>query len=541
MKLIYTIKKYKLLFACLVFALLNAGPLLAQSVYQPYSYQFYQKFSPDLYSTQTRIHSSNKPMFVDDSLLKHTYDSLMNVGIDTAHKSFGYRKLFAEHLIDIQRTDYTLYGDVLPDLQIGRDVSGNKNTWLTTLGYQVGGTIGSKFYFYGSGYNNSAQFPDYLTNYINSTGVVPGQTRVTDRGNNVTDWSYYTFLLSYTPVKYVNFTVGQDKTFIGDGYRSMLLSDVASPYPFAKVNFSLGNVHLMGLYAQFEDPNAPKVSNSTDNRLKWGYFNYLDWNVNNRLSFGFFTSIISVDADDEGHKRGFDFSYLNPFIFLRPLEATNGSPDKDDIGFTGKWKFVDKNIVYGQFNLTEFNAKDFFSSDGSVRNKYAYQLGVRGADIFKVKGLNYLFEFNTAKPYTYSETRAIGNYSQYDEPLSDPLGANYREWITIWDYSMGRFDLEGQLNYAYYGLDMNGLNYGGNIFESYLDAPNIYGNYTGQGLRTNFYYASGKVAYVLNPKYNLRLELGGLYRNEKNSEYNSKTSMITIGLRSSFRNIYSDF
>jgi hypothetical protein len=300
-------------------------------------------------------------------------------------------------------------------------------------------------------------------------------------------------------------------------------------------------VHYMAMYALFEDPNAPKTPNSSSNRKKWGYFNYVDWNISKRVSIGMFNSIMSADADDAGHKRGFDFTYANPFIFLRPLEATNGSPDKAGIGFTGKYKVVDKTIVYGQFNLTEFNATDFFSNNGSVRNKYAIQLGLRGADMFQVKNLNYLFEYNTAKPYTYTETRAIGNYSQYDEPLAHPFGANFREWLTIWDYSMGRFNLEGQLNYAYYGLDMGGLDYGKNIFEPYTNAPKAYGNYTGQGLRTDFYYAQGKIAYVLNPRYNLRLELGGLYRNEKNSVYNSKTSMITVGLRSSFRNIYSDF
>ncbi|WP_040628376.1 hypothetical protein [Mucilaginibacter paludis] len=532
--------RYKLLFACLIIVTLAANRLSAQSVYQPYSYSFYQKFSADLYSTQTRIHSSLKPYLVD-SLLRHTYDSLMNVGINTANKSYGYRKLFSEHLIDIQHPGYTLYGDVLPDVQIGRDFSGSKNTWLTTLGYQVGGTIGSKFSFYGSGYNNRSAFPDYLTNYINTSGVVPGQTRVTNRGSSITNWSYYTFLLSYTPVKYVNFTIGQDKTFIGDGYRSMLLSDYASPYPFAKITFNLGNVRYMAMYARFEDPNAPKIPNSSDNRIKWGYFNYLDWNVSKRVSLGMFNSIMSVDADDQGHKRGFDFTYANPFIFLRPLEATNGSPDKAGIGFTGKWKVIDKTILYGQFSLTEFQAKDFFSSNGSVRNKYAYQLGIRGADLFKVKSLNYLLEYNTAKPYTYTETRGVGNYSQYDEPLAHPMGANFREWLGIMNYSVGRFDLQGQLNYAYYGLDINGLDYGKDIFKSYLNAAKQFGNYTGQGLRTDFYYAQGKVAYLLNPKYNLRLELGGTYRNEKNALFNNKTSMITVGLRSSFRNIYSDF
>jgi hypothetical protein len=35
------------------------------------------------------------------------------------------------------------------------------------------------------------------------------------------DYSYATAILSYTPIKQLNITLGQDKTFIGDGYRSI--------------------------------------------------------------------------------------------------------------------------------------------------------------------------------------------------------------------------------------------------------------------------------------------------------------------------------
>jgi len=538
MKLIIS-KISKTLLPAVALVLLAAGMLRAQSVYQPYSYQFYQKFSPELYSTATAIHTTIKPWFVDDTLLKHKYDSLMQLNNGT--KGLLGNRFFNQHLVDVQRTGYTLYADILPDVQAGYDLANSKSTWLTTLGYQVGGTIGSSFSFYGSGYNNRAQLPGYLNSYANSTGVVSGQTRVTNRGGSITDWSYYTFLLSYTPVKYVNFTAGQDKNFIGDGYRSMLLSDYASPYPFLKATINVGSVKYMILYSLFEDPNGPKIPGDASNLKKWGYFQYLDWSVSNRVSIGFFESLISADRDSLGHKRGFDFSYATPLTFLTAVESQHGSPDKNGLGLTFKWKFTDKNIVYGQFNLTEFQAGDFFSSNGSYRNKYAYQLGIRGADVFKIKTLNYLFEFNAAKPYTYSETVGFRNYSQYDEPLAHPLGANFREWLGILNYSIGRFDLQGQLNYAYYGLDINGLNYGKDIFQSYTNPAKFTGNYIGQGLRTDFYYAEGKIAYLLNPKYNLRLELGALYRNEKNSVYNSKTALVTFGLRSSFRNIYNDF
>ncbi|MDB5018818.1 MAG: hypothetical protein JWQ84_3650 [Mucilaginibacter sp.] len=512
----------------------------AQSEYQPYSYQFYQKLNEDVYSTSTREHTAIKPYFVDDSLLRHHHDSLMNYGSDGKQHSWGYRKLFNEHLIDIRKPGSTFYADLLPDFGVGRDFSGKENTSITSLGAQVGGTVGNKIYYNISGYQSSAVEPLYVSNYINQVGIIPGQAYAKTYSTNGYDWSYVTAVLSYTPSKYLNITAGRDKTFIGDGYRSELLSDYASPYPFAKLTATLGNVRYMVIYAYMNDPVA--TSNAADNvyRKKFAVFHYLDWNISNRLTFGFFDSLIGYTVDDKGTKRPFDFSLINPLIFLRTVDASNGSPDNALIGLTGKYKINDFITAYGQFALDEFQSAQFFSNTGSSRNKYGWQLGFRGSQMFNVKGLNYLLEYNTAKPYTYSEHSYIENYSDNGEPLAHPWGANFRELVGLLNYSYKRFDFSGEADLGRYGYDLNGLNYGKDIFELYTQAAKFIGNYTGQGITTNLVYLEGKVAYVLNPKYNLRIELGAIYRTEDNSLYKDKTTLFTIGLRSSFRNLYSD-
>ncbi|RYE30154.1 MAG: gliding motility protein RemB, partial [Sphingobacteriaceae bacterium] len=433
----------------------------------------------------------------------------MNAGTDSLNRrSWLHRKLFQEHLVDIKEKDFTAFIDFLPDLTVGRDIRNNKTTWLNTRGYQVGGTIGSQFYFYTSGFENQSVFPDYLNRYIDRNSskniyIVPGQSFDRSFGKPTRDWSYVTALLSYTPSKYLNIVLGQDKTFIGDGYRSVLLSDFASNYPFLKLNWTLGNVRYMVMWANMQDPLASQFSYVDANRRKWGVFHYLDWNVSNKVSLGFFDSVIWADKDDQGNKRGFDINYINPLIFLRPLEYNNGSGDNALIGFTGKYKFVDKATIYGQFALDEFEAKNFLSSTGSSRNKYAWQLGVRGADLFHVKNLNYLLEINNAKPYTYTETNAIINYAQNTEPLAHPFGANFREVVGTLNYAIGRFNFYGQAEFGHYGLDPAATdNFGKDIFKLYINPSKLLGNYTGQGLTTNLYYTEGRVSYMLNPKYN---------------------------------------
>ena len=522
----------------LAFIFVSIGAHAQQII--PYSYYQYQKLNKSLYSLDSRLHTSLKPVIADDVTITQQLDSLLAIGIDSTRITWAGRKLFNEHLLEINKEDYTFYLDFLPDYQIGRDREHGITTWLNTRGYQFGGTIGKKFSFYSSGFENQARFNNYLTNYINSKGVIPGMVNDKFGAARVNkDWAYATAVVNYTPNKYVSFTLGQDKNFVGDGYRSMLLSDVAAPYPFLKLTGTLGNVKYMAMWAQFQDPLSPQFSYDNGFRKKWGAFHYLDWNVNNRLSLGLFDSIIWQDADFEG-KRGFDVSYVNPIIFLRTVEGMNGSPDNALIGFTAKYKLLSNLTVYGQLAADEFTAKEVFAGNGYWANKFAYQLGVKGFDAFKIAGLNYLAEFNTARPFTYTQRSSLLNYGHYAEALAHPMGANFREFLTIWNYQYNKWAFSAQANVAKYGLN-NGENVGKDINEPYTTRTRQNGYKTTDGLQTNFAYLDARVSFIINPKYNLRLEAGTIFRQEKNSLVNDKTTMFTFGLRSSFRNIYQDF
>jgi hypothetical protein len=529
----------KKIFTCIVLFVVIVGTARAQSEYQPYSYDFYQKLDADAYSTSTREHTSMKPYFVDDSILKSSYDSLMNYGNDGTKHGLVYRKIFNEHLIDLANNKSTFYADLLPDFTAGKNLSGGKEyTGLVSYGAQVGGTMSDKFYYNASYYASQGNFPEYISTYIMQTGVIPGEAYAKIYGQDSYDWQYFTADLSYTPIKFLNITAGKDKTFIGDGYRSLMLSDNSAPAPFFKLTATLGNVKYMAMWAHYTDPQDLDLDGNKSG--KWAVFHYLDWNVTNKFSLGFFDSIIWYNKDDEGHSRGFDVTYVNPVIFLRPLEASNGSPDNALIGFTSKYKITNGITAYGQFFLDEFQAKQFFTDNGSSRNKYGYQLGIRGANMFGVKGLNYLLETNNVKPYTYSERGPILSFTGNGEPLAQPWGANFREAVGLLNYSYKRFDFSGEGDYGHYGLDINGLDYGKDPFQDYIDPAKLENNYIGQGLTTNMYYVKGKVAYILNPKYNLRLEVSALYRDEKNVQFDDKTTLLTIGIRSSFRQVYDD-
>ena len=536
MKYNYLIKKHKifLLLTIINFACLGG---FAQVEYQPYSYQFYQKLNSVLYSTSTNEHTALKSLFVDDSLLKPAFDSLKSYGAFN-NKSVGYRKLFDQHLIQFKGPRSTFYADLLPELSIGRDFANSQTVNTTSIGLQLGGTVGKNFYYYGSVYRAGELMPDYISTYINQVAMIPGQAAAYTYGTNGYQWTYVTADVAYKPFKFLTLSAGYDKTFIGDGYRSLLLSDYASPYPYFKFLGTLGPFKYMAMWTDMDDPAA--TSQYGIDRRKFGVFHYLDWTITNRLSFGFFENVIGFFTDDNGVKRPFDFNYISPLIFLKPVNNAADDPDKSLLGFTGKWKISDGVTFYGQFALDELHSNDFFSNDGSFVNKNGWQIGFRGTDLLGVKNLNFLVETNNVRPYTYQARSAIENYSENGEPLAHPWGANFRELVTLLNYSYKRFDFSTEADLGRYGLDENGLNYGKDIFDIYTSPARGYGNYITQGLTTNMGYFEAKVGYVINPKYSLRIEIGGLYRVEENTQFTDRTNMLTIGLKSSFRQIYND-
>jgi hypothetical protein len=554
----YLLSLKTLLPVCLL-AIFSAG-LKAQSVLLPYSYQLDQKFNSSIYSLDNSFHTSLKP-FIIDSTLTPKYNQVMSVGVDSSRKGWIPRKIFNEHLFDVHTKEYTFYADYLTDLQVGSSQqnalqSGGKlstsiTTSLNTRGYQAGGTIGNNFYFYTSGFENSGVFPTYYANIINKIDLIPGQSYDRSFGASNKDWSYVTSILSYTVNKHLNVTLAEDKTFIGDGYRSLLLSDFTPNTPVLRLTANFGNFQYMIMWDYMEDPEAVQFDSFGNNRRKWGGFHYLDWNATNRLSFGFFNAVIAEEADDEGHYHGFDANFIDPLVYTQSLNSTTSQPDDILVGFTGKYKVFDKTAIYAQLLLDKFNAGSFFSN-GSTNNTNGVQLGIRGADLFGVTNFNYLFEYNSVRPYTYSSSQQISSYSNYDEPLGDPFGANFRELVGILNYSIGRFDLQGQLEWAKYGVDPSTTaDYGGDVLKVFTSTsiPTDVGPasttpttaYIGQGVTNKLFYAEGTVGFIINPKTNLRFELGAVFRTDSMPTGDAKTVWVTFGLRSSFRQIYHDF
>ncbi|RPE13243.1 hypothetical protein EGT74_06855 [Chitinophaga lutea] len=339
--------------------------------------------------------------------------------------------------------------------------------------------------------------------------------------------------------------MGYGTNSIGDGYRSLILSDISFSYPYLKITGTLGQFQYTSMWAQFMDlasKSFGQAYNDLGYSKKWGVFHFLDWNASKKLTIGLFDAVIWPNTDSSGRKRGFDWTYMNPIIFLRPAEYSAGSSDNAMVGMNAKFKLLPKTMVYGQFVLDEFKLSEIINRDGWWANKWASQIGFRAFDLFKVNNLDLQGEFNAVRPYTYSFRNTFANYAHYNQSLAHPMGANFREVLGIASYRYKRWFLKGQLTFAQYGLDPGeATNYGGDIFKSYDTRAKEYDNRITQGVKTDFFYANGSIAFVLNPKYNLRIEAMAASRSEKNVLFHNKEFIFSVGLKTSFRQFYYDF
>lgn len=516
--------------------LLLSIPTFAQQ--QPVIAPYHSQNIRELYLDSLNRHTALQTILHEDSSAMYTQK-------DTAKRSWAHRKLFKEHLFEFREPDYNVFVDFLPDFQLGKS-SQNKNLWLNTRGARVQANIGRDFYFETSFFENQSLMPVYLDSFVARRRVVPGQgePKISSIGKSY-DYAYVNALLSYRPGKYLNFTLGYGSNFIGDGYRSLILSDIGFSYPYLKITGTLGQFQYTSLWAQFMDLSNKSFGQAYHDlgyNKKWGVFHYLDWNASKKLTIGLFDAVIWPDSDSANNKRGFDWSYMNPIIFLRPAEFSAGSSDNALVGMNIKYKLLPKTTIYGQFVLDEFKLKEFTSRKGWWANKWAAQIGFRSFDLFKVPRLDIQGELNIVRPYTYSYRNGQTNYAHYNQSLAHPLGANFRELLGIASYTYKRWYLRGQLTFALYGQDpTRELNYGQDIFKSYYTYVQEYNNRIGQGLKTNLFYGQGTIAYVLNPKNNLRLELSAVSRQEKTELGTGKEFIFSFGLRSSFRQLYYDF
>lgn len=454
-------------------------------------------------------------------------------------KSFlGHFYRSPAHLLEIRKPNF--YVNINPILHFKAAYESYNGTtglvFLNRRGAVIRGNIAERVYFHTDIIESQASFPTYVQQIIARDNAVPGAGYFKEYNSSFrpdsTDGVDYLLATGYVGFEllknHIGVQLGHGQNFIGDGHRSLFLSDYSPNYFYIKLNTKVWRLQYQNIFAQLTQ-NYTTRQRAFDLAFGRKYLaaHHLSINILDNLNIGLFEGVIFSRGGQ------FDLQYINPLIFYRAVEQAAGSPDNVMVGLNWKWNFLGHFSFYGQAVLDELAIGSLAQNGaGWWGNKFAFQVGLKYIDAFGVDQLDIQGEVNLARPFTYTFRDSTANWTHYNQPLAHPLGANFYELIGIVNYQpLPNLYLRAQLNYAVYGQDEPNTNWGGNVHKPYTTRQLENGNAIGQGVTTQLLLLQFLATYQL--RHNLFADLQLTYRRaDANIDaYDSSTLLLGVGLR----------
>ncbi len=431
------------------------------------------------------------------------------------------------NLYEVNKENFFLAINPVIQYTVSKENENDQHLFLNTRGVTLRGRIADKVGFAASITDNQERDPLYVQQFIIERKAVPGGGFYKDfKDPGGVDYFDARGYITTHVAKIIDIAFGYDKNFIGNGHRSLFLSDFSSNMLFLKLNTRIWKFNYQNLFMELTSGNRLGADNLFPR--KYAAMHHLDVSVTKWLNIGLFEGVVF------GRKDYFEFGYLNPVIFYRSIEQQSGSFDNSVAGFDIKGNVAKKFQIYGQFLLDEFSRVESRKGNGWWGNKFGIQAGAKYIDAFKIKNLDLQVETNRVRPFTYSHRDSVANYTHYNQPLAHPLGANFQEFLGMARYQPApRWLLHAKAIYFKQGKDTGTTSFGGNI-----SLPNIppfrkmdYGYEVGSGVSTKTGLASLLLSYQLRP--NLFIEAFGLYRRQSASLNSLKknTTLFSLGVR----------
>jgi len=437
------------------------------------------------------------------------------------------QKLFKENFLIFKGDDFWVSVDPIIDLQLGTDFSEDslRRLYWNTRGIRVQAKFYDKIAFTTSVYENQAMVPVYQSDFFNARGeyfpvntwykqqnaFVPMYARTKPFKGNGYDFAFATGQLSIVPTKWFNLQLGNGNQFIGDGYRSLFLSDFSGNYPFLKTEFFAfkGRLQFNSIYSMLTNPYRLKYFNTPEATYerKIGAFHYLEYALTKRLNIGLFQGSLYPSTDSTGTQK-VGFSFLNPFVGVNALFGFNMSYRVP--------KFLGiKSKVYAQLLFTDNSAS-------------ASQIGIKLYDVLLPK-LDLRIEYNHIGKNTYLDENVRYNYIHNNLALGHPLGPATKELVWIVNYEFKRFFVSNRI--TFYTKTVNDFS---NIGADLLQPKSIYDYASSK--HPNVFNSRFEMGYRMNKNYNLQIVLGYLYRKEIVENISNTTNYVYFGIRTKLMN-----
>ncbi|HIP48401.1 MAG TPA: gliding motility protein RemB [Lutibacter sp.] len=516
----------------------------------PLTHQNYRGLSNFEFSENA--HTAVKPYIYNEVAQQVDFDSLDQKKVKKGNSWFS-RKLWNENMLAVQGDNYWFHLDPVIDLSMGIENDVADYTYNNTRGIKIEGGLANKIGFTSSIFESQGRFADYFNSWalsrrpINEAyAIIPSRDTSKEFKNGAFDYPMATGSVSVAPYSFMTIQFGHDKNFIGDGYRSLFLSDVGAPYTFLKINTKFWNIQYTNIWTWLRDVNTETASDEPYKR-KYMALHYLSWNATKSLNIGLFESVTWAKTENSS----FDVQYLNPVILYRAMEYANGSKAGNAmLGLSANYRFKGTAQFYSQFVLDELTMSEFFKGSGYWANKYGFQVGAKYYDAFKIPNLMLQAEYNQVQAFTYSHNNPTLNYGHANQALAHLWESNFQEFTMIASYQRDRWFGSAKIISGAKGFDINSdtdtYSYGGDIFRNNTERNNNYGITIGQGNKATIRIGELQAGYLINPATNLKIFGSVLYRDFKtqtpNAIFENKTTTwFNLGIRTDINNWYFDF
>ncbi|MCB0529419.1 MAG: hypothetical protein KDC65_13135 [Saprospiraceae bacterium] len=519
------------------------GPIHPELKYYPRQYAVDYALALD--SQATRLG------WRDQADLQYLFDDNTDCLPDSSHYCMRNKKgLFnifyktPANFFEVNAGDFRLRVNPMFNFHIAQQRGDPQLLFQNQRGLEVRGSVDGKVHFYTNLIETQARYADYIDRRIDAFEAVPGagsfknyRPRVLDI-DNAYDFNIANAYISIQATRHIGIQFGHGRHFIGNGYRSLFLSDYAANGFYLKVNTRVWRLHYQNLFLELSPVSSRQVGGNELIPKKYAAIHYLNYRITPRIAVGLFEATVF------NRSRQFELQYLNPVILYRTVEGMIGSPDNVIVGLDGRWNFLNRFQFYSQLLIDEFLFSAVVKPEkkGWWGNKIGFQTGLKYVNAFGVDHLDLQLEYNSVRPYTYSHYDSLNSYTQYNQALAHPLLSNFREIVGLVRYQpASKLTLSGRWMHAYTGEDRDSENWGSNPLLGYGSRVQDYGNVIGQGVSANIDLLGIEATWMLY--HNLFVDLSVLLRN-KNSDDDTRdlnTKVFGIGLRMNIWNPPLDF
>jgi hypothetical protein len=158
------------------------------------------------------------------------------------------------NLYEVHVTDFDLFVNPVVQYVISKENDNDQNLFLNTRGLTIRGRIANKIGFSAYLTDNQERDPAYVQEWIQDRLAVPGAGFYKDfKDPGGYDYFDARGHFTFNVTKYIDVAFGYDKNFIGNGYRSLFLSDFSSSGLFLRLNTRIWRINYQNLFMELQN------------------------------------------------------------------------------------------------------------------------------------------------------------------------------------------------------------------------------------------------------------------------------------------------